>query len=101
MRNVNASLPELVKDFPAEATQIIVRLLNLDDNWKNFAMTIWPEMTMLDIRSDFEQNGMTEAILEKWGKEGATTARLFQILLRNLSRKDITAYLEEKYPSSR
>ena len=100
MKDDNVSFPELVKDFPAEATEIIVRFMNLDDNWKSFAMTIWPEMPLLDIRSRFEQKGMMEAILVKWGEEGATTTQLFQIL-NKLSHKDIIEYLQERYPSLR
>ncbi len=96
-----ASFPELVKDHPAKATKIIVRLMNikLDNNWMLFAREVWPEYSELDIRSRFEE-GRMKRILEKWGKEGATTLQLLQILIQ-IERNDVVLSLEEKFPSIR
>jgi hypothetical protein len=91
------SLPELVKDLPAKATKIIVRLMDWEDNWFKFAQEIWPKYSLIGIESRFKQK-KTEAILSKWGKKEATTVQLFDII-KKLNRKDIIEELQEKFPS--
>ena len=91
-----------MKKFPATATQMITRLMNvkLDNNWKLFAAEVWPKYSEMDIRSYFEESGKMAAILAKWGEEGATTSQLLQILKR-IERNDVIQFLEDKYPSIR
>ena len=91
-----------MKEYPAKATQIITRLMNieLDNNWKQFAAEFWPHYSDLKIRSSFEEKGKMEAILVKLGKKGATTSQLFETLIK-IGRNDVIQFLEEKYPSVR
>jgi hypothetical protein len=63
----------------------------------NFASEIWPLYSFPDIRYHFEEK-KTEAILAKWGKKGATTSQLLQVLIQ-MKRIDIIIRLEKKYPS--
>jgi hypothetical protein len=69
----------------------------LENNWKIFASEIWPSYSVDNIRDHLE-NGKTEAILAKWGRNNTTTSQLLQVLVK-MERKDIIIYLEEKYPS--
>jgi hypothetical protein len=87
----------LIKDFPAKTSKLIIKILNLDNNWMNFAAEIWPSYSLNDIRHRFEER-KTEAILAKWGKKGATTSQFLQILFQ-MKRNDIIINLEVKYPS--
>jgi len=73
--------------------------MNLDNNWISFASEIWPTLSLLDIRSYFEDGGKMRAVLEKWGlEEYATTIQLLQTL-NKINRKDVILSLQEKYPS--
>jgi hypothetical protein len=96
--SISASFPNLIKDFPAKTSKIIIRLLNLDNEWMKFASEIWPLYSLYQIRGHFENKGKTEAILAKWGKEDATTSQLLQVLIQ-MERIDIIKDLKEKYPS--
>ena len=105
MNEPSTSFPGLVKDFPAKATKIICRLMNVEfdgsvNNWRQFATEVWQDYTEMDIRSRFEEKGKMEAILAKWGKKEATTSQLLQILTK-IGREDVIAFVEEKYPSIR
>jgi hypothetical protein len=92
------AFPELVRDLPARATITIIRMGNLKmtNNWMVIAAEIWLDYSLLQIRIEFEE-GKMQAILEKWGSEGATTSQLFQILIK-VGRKDILIYLQKDYP---
>jgi hypothetical protein len=87
----------LIKDFPAKISKLIIQILNLDNNWMNFASEIWPLYSLDDIRCRFEER-KTEAILAKWGKKGATTSQFLQVLIQ-MKRNDIIINLKGKYPS--
>ena len=60
------------------------------------AMKIWPEITIVDIRS-FEENGKMRQVLEKWGLEGGTTKELLS-MLRDINRMDVLNELKKDYP---
>jgi hypothetical protein len=74
------SFPNLIKNLPAKASKIVIRLLDLDNDWMKFASEIWPLYSLADIRSQFEEKGKTEAILTKWGRKNATTSQLLEVL---------------------
>jgi len=99
--NLPPSFPQFVKDIPARAAHIIIRHMDVQNlkNWKDFAAEAWPNMSMIDIMSRFEA-GKMDAILEKMGYEGETTARLFQILVK-VERRDVILELRKEYPSLR
>jgi hypothetical protein len=74
--------------------------IEVDNNWKQFATEVWPTYREMDIKSRFEERGKMDAIMLKWGKKGATTSQLIQILVK-IGRNDVVSSLEEKYPSIR
>jgi hypothetical protein len=90
--------PELVKDIPFLATNIIIDQMNLNQSpsWMHFASVLWPSYSVVTIEL-FKDKGRMKAVLEEWGSKGGTTAELFQIL-NKLPRKDVIISLEENYP---
>jgi hypothetical protein len=71
--------------------------MNLDNNWMLFAAELWPSFSKLELRINFEESGRMEAVLRKWGSEGATTVGLFH-MINKIGRKDLILYLQEKFP---
>jgi hypothetical protein len=86
---MKSSFPELIQHLPAKVSITIIRMGNIKmiNNWMAIAAEIWPDYSLLDIKIHFEE-GKMRSILEKWGSEGATTSRLFEILIK-VGRKDI------------
>jgi hypothetical protein len=54
---MNSSFPELVQDLPEKATITIIQRANIKmiNNWMAIAAEIWPDYSLLDIRSYFEK----------------------------------------------
>ena len=99
--NLPPSFPQFIRDIPAKAAIIIIRLMNMKNtkNWKDFAAEAWPNMSMRDIISRFEAEKM-ESVLEQMGFECETTVKLFQILIK-IERRDVIVDLQKEYPSLR
>jgi hypothetical protein len=96
----NTDIPPLIKDLPMRITRSIINLMNYmecENDWMQFAMRIWPEMTNMNGRF-LEENGKMEQVLEKWGNEKGTTNELLSIL-RDMGRIDVLIELKKEYPS--
>jgi hypothetical protein len=93
------SFPELVKDLPSKASQVIIRQMNLDRdiNWMSFAEELWPLWSLDEIEGHFKEKEKMKAVLSKWGSKGGTTNELFEIL-NKLPRKDVIVSLEKHFP---
>ena len=67
-----------------------------ENDWEIFAITIWPELPILD-KKMMEKKGKMESVLERWIAEGGTTKQLFETL-KKIKRMDVLIALEEDFP---